>query len=81
VTTSAVQSGPDVAERARTVLTHAPTSVIEIGPDLTLVLNAVGVDHDGSLVLIVEAEGALADRVAGHSVAAPIRWPPRAIKS
>jgi hypothetical protein len=69
VTTPAVQSGPDVAERAGTVLSHAPTSVIEIGPDLTVALDALGVDRDGSLVLIVEAGGALADRVAGQSVA------------
>lgn len=62
------QSGPDVAERARTVLSRAPTSMIEIGSDLTVVLDAVGVDRDGSLVLIVEADGALADRVAGQSV-------------
>jgi hypothetical protein len=72
VTTPAVPSGPDIAERARTVLSHAPTSVIEIGPDLTFVLDAVGVDRDGSLVLIVEAEGALADEVAGRSVAATL---------
>lgn len=63
------RSGPDVAERARTVLCHAPTSVLEIGTDLTVVLGAVGVDRDGSLVLIAEADGALADRVAGRSVA------------
>jgi hypothetical protein len=33
--------------------------VIEIGADLNAVLDAVGVDRDGSLVLITEAEGAL----------------------
>jgi hypothetical protein len=46
--------GPDPAERARTVLSHAVTSVIGLGADLRVVLDALAVDTDGSLVLPVK---------------------------
>lgn len=36
-------------------------------------LDAVGVDHDGSLVIITEADGALADRVVGRAATATVR--------
>jgi hypothetical protein len=67
VTTSA--AGPEPAERARTVLAHAPTAVLEVGPDLSVTLDVVAVDVDGSLVLVVAADGPLADRVASGPAA------------
>lgn len=56
-------AGPGPAERARTVLAHAPAAVLEIGA-LSVALDVVAVDTDGSLVLVVPAEGPLVDRVA-----------------
>lgn len=69
----AVPPGPDPAERARTVLSNAPTSVLEVGGDLTVVLDVVAVDTDGSLVLLVTEDGPLAARVAGRTVPATVR--------
>lgn len=68
-----VPSQPGAAERARTVLTHAPTSILEVGADLSLVLDILAVDADGSLVTVVEADGRLADRVVGHAVVGTLR--------
>lgn len=42
VTTSA--PGPGLAERARIVLAHAPTAVLEVGPDRSVALGVVSVD-------------------------------------
>ena len=69
----AVQPGPDPAERARTVLSHAVTSVIEVGADLRVVLDAVAVDTDGSLVLLVNENGPLAERVVGQIMPGTVR--------
>ena len=69
----AVQPGPDPAERARTVLSHAVTSVIEVSTDLSVVLDALAVDTDGSLVLLVNEDGPLAKRVAGQIVPCTVR--------
>ena len=69
----AVQPGPDPAERARTVLSHAVTSVIEVGADLSVVLDALAVDTDGSLVLMENEDGPLAQRVAGQTMPAMVR--------
>lgn len=68
-----VQPGPDPAERARTVLSHAVTSVIEVGADLSVVLDALAVDTDGSLVLLVNEDGPLAERVAGQIMPGTVR--------
>jgi hypothetical protein len=73
VISPAVQPGPDPAERARTVLSHAVTSVIEVGTDLSIVLDALAVDADGSLVLLVNEDGPLAKRVAGQIVPGTVR--------
>lgn len=77
MTTSA--TGPGAAERARTALAHAPTAVLQIGADLSVALDVVAmdvvaldvvaVDTDGSLVLVVPADGPQADRVAAGPVA------------
>jgi hypothetical protein len=73
VISPAVQPGPDPAERARTVLSNAPTSTMEVGVDLTVVLDVVAVDTDGSLVLLVPEDGPLAARVAVSPVPATVR--------
>jgi hypothetical protein len=73
VISPAVPPGPDPAERARTVLSNAPTSVLEVGTHLTVVLDVVAVDTDGSLVLLVPEDGPLAARVAGQAVPATVR--------
>jgi hypothetical protein len=65
VVTPAAPSEPGAAECARTVLTHAPTSILEVGADLTVVLDALAVD--GSLVTVVDADGALSCHVAGFA--------------
>lgn len=62
---------PSASERARTVVSHATTMVVEVGPDLVETIDVTGVDTDGSLVLLIGTDTALADRVAEH--AAPCR--------
>ncbi|WP_300013605.1 DUF2470 domain-containing protein [Pseudonocardia sp.] len=64
---------PAAAERARTVLGHTPTSVLEVGADLAVVLDVLAVDVDGTLVTVVDAGGPLADRPAGHAVIGTLR--------
>ena len=56
--------GPDAAERARTVLVHAPTHRLDLGAGPAVELDVAAVDADGSLVLLVDAEGPVAGRVA-----------------
>jgi hypothetical protein len=58
VITGRVDSGPNTAERARTVLAHAPTLTVEV-QDGTEVVGVRAVDTDGSLLLMVSAEGLL----------------------
>lgn len=72
MTTPADRTGPTPAERARTALAHAASSVIEVG-DVAVVPDVLAVDADGSLVILTGAEGALADRVAGPAVPAVVR--------
>lgn len=62
-----VQSQPSHAERARTVIAHASTVVVEIGSNASEVVDSVGVDADGSLVLLAGVGGPLAERVAEHA--------------
>ena len=54
---------PPAAERARTVLTHAASVVIDIAGELTEEIDIIGVDADGSLVLQVHGQGPLGTRV------------------
>jgi len=73
---------PTTAERARTVLSHASTMVVqiaraEIGTAFTDVvavevcaaeeIDVAGVDTDGSMVLLVGVDGALARRIGEHA--------------
>lgn len=61
------QIRPSTAERARTVLSHALTADVEIGPHVSEVVDVIGVDTDGSLVMLVGVNGPLAERVAEHA--------------
>jgi len=54
---------PPAADRARTVLTHATSVVIDIAGELTEEIDIMGVDADGSLVLQVQGQGPLGTRV------------------
>jgi len=54
---------PPAADRARTVLTHATSVVIDIAGELTEEIDIIGVDADGSLVLQVHGQGPLGTRV------------------
>lgn len=59
---------PPAAERARTVLSHASTAVVDGGGEVIDVIDLMGVDADGSLVLLVNLDSPLANRVAEHAV-------------
>ena len=61
------RSQPTQAERARTVIAYASPVVVEIGTHASEVVDAVGVDTDGSLVLLVGVGGPLAERAAEHA--------------
>jgi hypothetical protein len=71
VITGRVDSGPNSAERARTVLAHAPTLTVEV-QDGTEVVGVRAVDTDGSLLLMVSAEGLLGRCVAAADVPATV---------
>jgi hypothetical protein len=64
-------SRPPAAERTRTVLTHACSVVVDGGGDVVEAVDLMGVDHDGSLVMLIGLNSPLATRVAEH--AAPCR--------
>lgn len=63
---------PSVAERARTVLCHASPVVVEIGTQAIRVVDVHAVDADGSLVLLVPADGRLAERTADGPTACTV---------
>ncbi|MBW0114953.1 DUF2470 domain-containing protein [Pseudonocardia abyssalis] len=60
------RSGPGTAEIARTVLGHAPLLDVGCGADVEVV-DVRGIGDDGSLVLLVGAEGPLARRLCEDS--------------
>lgn len=55
---------PSRAERVRTTLARAATVAVEIGSDPLETVDVLAVDRGGSLVLLVEAQGTLANRAA-----------------
>ncbi|HWM06152.1 MAG TPA: DUF2470 domain-containing protein [Actinophytocola sp.] len=69
---SDVPARASVAERARTVLAHAPVTSVEVGGDLVVPVDVLVPDADGSLVLLVDAHGELVDAVTAGPVAATV---------
>lgn len=53
------------AERARTVLVHAPMIAVEVGRSVIEMLDVRAVDVDGTVVLLVPTDGELVERLAG----------------
>ena len=58
-----MNQSPPAAERARTVLTHAASVMIDLGDEVTEAVDILGIDADGSLVLQVGTRGPLGLRV------------------
>jgi hypothetical protein len=63
---------PPAAERARTVLAHACAVVVDGGGDISEVVDLLGVDTDGSLVMLVGLNNPLATRISDHAASCQV---------